>query len=205
MRRRVRRTKEARREEILRAATDAFAERGYAAARMHDIAQRAEVADGTLYLYFKGKEHLLVTLLEERARAFLMRARRDAAAASDPGEKLRRVIHRHLLSLERDRALACVFQIELRHSRRFLRRIAHGVVADYLQLVQGIVAEGVEGGRLRPDVAPDVAARVVFGAADELVTAWVLARRPGRLADASSQLVRVLLEGLRARACGGEP
>ena len=201
---RVRRTREHRREEILRAATDAFAERGYVAARMHDIAQRAGVADGTLYLYFKGKEHLLVSLLEERARAFLVRARQDCAAAADPGEKLRRVIQRHLDSLERDRALACVFQIELRHSRRFLRRIAQGVVAEYLQLMQGIIAEGVENGDLRRDVAPEVAARVVFGAVDELVTAWILTRHPGHLAGASSQLVRMLLEGLRARTPGGE-
>jgi TetR/AcrR family fatty acid metabolism transcriptional regulator len=192
------RSREHKRGVILRAAVEVFAERGYFGARMRDVADRAGVADGTLYLYFEGKEHLLVSLLEEHTRAFLSRARQEADGFSDPRDKLRSVVERHLRSLENDRALARVFQIELRHSRRFLRQVARGQVAEYLQLLREIIEQGAASGRFRADVPAEVAARAVFGAVDELITAWVLASRPRPLAAQAGPLLRVLLDGLEA-------
>ncbi|MFH1175876.1 MAG: TetR/AcrR family transcriptional regulator [Acidobacteriota bacterium] len=191
-----------RRSEILRAAVEVFAERGYFAARMREVAKQAGVADGTLYLYFKGKEDLLVSILEEYADAFLLRARRDLASIEGGRDRLRALIERHLASLENDRALAQVFQIELRHTRRFLRQIAKGKVGEYLQLLQEVIAEGVKSGEFRADVPPDVAARAVFGALDEVVTSWVLASRPVPLAVQAQPLVRLLLQGLAAADWG---
>jgi TetR/AcrR family transcriptional regulator, fatty acid metabolism regulator protein len=190
-----------RRGEIVRAAVEVFAERGYFAARMREVAERAGVADGTLYLYFEGKEHLLVSILEEYAEAFLMRARRDCAGIDDPREKLRTVIVRHLTSLENDRPLARVFQIELRHTRRFLRQVARGKVAEYLQLLQEIITEGRSKGLFRRDIPVELAARAVFGALDEQVTSWVLAARPWPLGAQAAPLLEVLLGGLQAPRC----
>jgi TetR/AcrR family fatty acid metabolism transcriptional regulator len=188
---------------ILRAAVEVFAERGYFGARMREVANRAGVADGTVYLYFEGKEDLLVSVLEENMHAFLVLARQDASEVEAAGEKLRRVVRRHLASLENDRALARVFQIELRHSRRFLRQVARGHVSGYLQLLQEIVGQGVAGGQFRPDVPAEVAARAIFGAVDELVTAWVLASRPRSLTEQAGPLLCLLLEGLAVRRSGG--
>ena len=194
--------REARRSAILRAAVEVFAERGYEDARMREVAERAGVADGTTYLYFQGKEALLVAILEENAKAFLKRARWDAGRQKDPGAKLRKVIERHLVSLESDRALAHVFQIELRHSRRFLRQVARGQVAEYLRLLQRIIAEGTASGLFRDDIPADVAARAVFGAVDELITSWVLADRPRSLAGQAAPLLRLVFGGLERRAGG---
>ncbi len=195
-------SRQRKRDAILRAAVEVFAARGYFGARVRDVADRAGVADGTVYLYFEGKEHLLVSVLEEYAGAFLSRARLDAQAAADPRAKLRSVVERHLAGLEADRALAYVFQIELRHSRRFLRQVARGKVATYLQLLEQIIAEGAAEGAFRPDVPADVAARAVFGAVDELITAWVLASRPRSLAEQAGPLMRLLLQGLETRVEG---
>jgi TetR/AcrR family fatty acid metabolism transcriptional regulator len=196
------RSRERKRSAILRAATEVFAERGYFGARMREVAERAGVADGTLYLYFDGKEHLLVSLLEEYAGAFLSRARRDAGGLAGAQAKLRSVVERHLRSLEADRALARVFQIELRHSRRFLRQVARGQLAAYLKLLERIIADGAAEGSFRSDVPPDVAARAVFGAVDELITAWVLASQPKPLIEQAEPLLRLLLQGLGAREGG---
>lgn len=189
-------SKSRRRRDIVRAAVDTFAERGYFSARMHDVAERAGVADGTLYLYFKGKEDLLVTVLEEHADEFLALARRDLGQIADPRERLRRVVERHLVSLGRDRALAQVFQIELRHSRRFLRRVARGRVAQYLHLLEEVIAAGAAAAVFRADVPPEVAARVVFGAIDEMVTAWVLATRPRPLASQAETVLALIMQAL---------
>lgn len=195
--------KRQRRAEILRAAVTVFADKGYFAARMREVAQQAGVADGTLYLYFKGKEDLLVSVLEEYADAFLARARRDVDRAADPHEKLKVIVERHLLSMEADRSLAQVFQIELRHTRRFLRQVAKGKVAEYLGLLQEVISAGVAAGAFRADVPPEVAARAVFGAVDEVVTAWVLASRPWPLTSHAQALVSLILRGLAAGPEGG--
>ena len=195
--------REHKRAAILRAAVEIFAKRGYAGARMREVAERAGVADGTPYLYFKGKEALLIAVLEEHAEAFLVRARRDTEGLSEPAEKLAAVVERHLASLEADRALAHVFQIELRHSRRFLRQVARGQVAEYLRLIQQIIVDGAASGRFRGDVPAEVAAGAIFGAIDELVTTWVLTARPRPLAEQAPPLLRLLLGGLEPRTGGG--
>lgn len=192
--------KEAKRKAILEAAVRVFAEKGYFGARMRDVAAAAQVADGTLYLYFDSKEDLLTAVLEEHAQAFVERARRDCARLADPRHRLHAVLERHLVSLEANRALATVFQIELRHSRKFLRRIAKGQVSQYLQLLQEIVASGVSQGIFRRELDPKVAARVIFGAVDELVTAWVLSQKPSGLKEQLAPLLEVLFYGL----CGSE-
>ena len=192
------------RDTILRAAVEVIAERGYFGARMAEVAERAQVADGTLYLYFKGKEDLLVSILEEYSQAFITRARRDIEGVEDPRERLTRIVERHLSSLERDRSLAQVFQIELRHTRRFLRRVAKGQVSDYLGLLEGIIADGARQGVFRSDVPAEVAARAVFGGIDECVTAWVLSKRPGPLSSQARPLLDILLQGLEPPVRIGE-
>ncbi len=194
-----------RRTEIIRAAVQVFAERGYFAARMREVAERAGVADGTLYLYFAGKEDLLVSILEEYAEAFMIRARRDIEQFSDPRDKLRAVVERHLTSFESDRALAFVFQIELRHTRRFLRRVAKGKVASYLEAPAG---RRHRWRRVRcrsgPTCRPRSEHGSIFGALDETVTAWVLAARPGRLAPQAEPILRLILQGLHPPGKGND-
>ena len=204
MRRQDGESKLRRRAEIVRAAVKVFAQKGYFAARMREVAEGAGVADGTVYLYFRGKEDLLVSILEEHAEAFLLRARRDIESVADPRERLHRVVERHLFSLENNRALAQVFQIELRHTRRFLRRVARGKVSEYLELLREIIADGVKEGTFRRDVSPEIAARALFGAVDELVTSWVLAAHERPLAADVGPLLRLFLEGLEGGQDGGK-
>lgn len=188
--------REDKRKIILEAAVHTFAEKGYFSARMRDVAARAGVADGTVYLYFESKEKLLIDILEDYAKAFVERAERDCQAITDPRGQLRAVLQRHLVSMEANLALATVFQIELRHSRKFLRRVAKGQVASYLNLLQNIVASGIKRGIFRREIDPKVAARAIFGAVDELVTSWVLAQRPGSLQAQLGPLLDFLFFGL---------
>jgi TetR/AcrR family fatty acid metabolism transcriptional regulator len=189
-------SKQNKREAILEAAVRTFAEKGYFASRMHDVARAAGVADGTLYLYFASKESLLTAILEEYARAFVERAERDARGLPSPQEQLRAVLERHLVSLEQNRELATVFQIELRRSRKFLRAVAKGQLAAYLDLLQRILTAGIQQGLFRQNLDPRVAARAIFGAVDELVTTWVLSQRPRGLREQLDPLLDMLFFGL---------
>ncbi len=188
--------REMKRRRILRAAVEVFAEKGYFAARMTDVAHRAEVADGTLYLYFEGKEHLLVSIFDEMLGGFIDQLKAEIQGLADPMEKLKIMIRLHLEALGRDRALAHVMQIETRHSRRFMSLFTRGRLGEYLGLFRRIIEEGQELGRFRRDIQPRVATMVVFGAVDELVTSWLLADRETRLERELPGLIKLLSQGL---------
>ena len=183
---------------ILRAATEVFANKGYFAARMTDVAKQAEVADGTLYLYFEGKEHLLLSIFDDVLGRFIDRLRDEVADLDDPVDKLRVMIRLHLETLGRDRALAHVLQIETRHSRRFMSVFTRGKLGEYLNLLRRIIEEGQESGAFRRDINPGLATNVVFGAVDELVMSWVLADQPGDLVRYVDPIVGILTRGMMA-------
>jgi len=181
---------------ILRAAISVFATKGYFAARMTDIANTAEVADGTLYLYFEGKEHLLMSIFDDVLSRFIDTARNEIAPVSDPLEKLTIMLRLHLETLYHDRELAHVLQIETRHSRRFMSLFTHGKLGEYLDILRGIIEEGQQLGRFHGDISPGLATDLVFGAADELVTSWLLSDDDIDLMRHLNPLVRLLASGL---------
>src|SRR5207249_10245332 len=102
------------RDAILRAAIDVFADRGYFNAQCADVARAAGIAAGTVYLYFKSKDDLLVSIFERSMREGLAEGRAAVADLTDPGARLRRLARGHLARLGHDRNLAIVFQVELR-------------------------------------------------------------------------------------------
>jgi TetR/AcrR family fatty acid metabolism transcriptional regulator len=197
--------REQKRNRILRAAIEVFATKGYFAARMTDVAEAAQVADGTLYLYFEGKEHLLMSIFDDVLGRFITRLDEEISQIDDPLEKLNLMVRLHLETLGRDHALAHVLQIETRHSRRFMSLFTRGKLGEYLNRVRDIIMEGQESGAFRGDISPGLATNLVFGAVDELVTSWLLATQPGDLLRHHSPLVRMLTDGIApCRNHGGE-
>src|SRR5437870_6812810 len=133
---------QSKRERILRAATDVFAQSGYFNAKVSEIAKAAGVADGTIYLYFDGKEDLLITIFREHTRNYLASLERDLANVRRPEDRIRVAIRHHLEALGRDRALAVVSQVELRHSLKFMHLLSQQEVKDYLNMIRKIVEHG---------------------------------------------------------------
>jgi TetR/AcrR family fatty acid metabolism transcriptional regulator len=188
--------REQKRQRILRAAIEVFASKGFFSARMTDVAHAAEVADGTLYLYFEGKEHLLTSIFDDVLTRFIERARHEIERLDDPVDKLRVMVRLHLETLGRDRDLAQVLQIETRHSRQFMSLFTRGKLGEYLSLLRGIIEEGQDLGSFRRDISAGLATNLVFGAVDELVNSWLLADEPGDLVRHHAPLCRLLTEGL---------
>jgi TetR/AcrR family fatty acid metabolism transcriptional regulator len=184
------------RERILRAAIDVFATHGYFNARVAQIAKAAGVADGTIYLYFSGKEELLVTIFREHTRTFLESLRAGLAEATTGDEQLRIVIRHHLEALGRDRALAVVSQVELRHSLKFMSLFSHEEVGEYLNVIRRTVDAGQQQGTFRRNVHPQLVAKAVFGVLDEMVTSWILSEKDYDLAGQADQVADLMLAGL---------
>jgi TetR/AcrR family transcriptional regulator, fatty acid metabolism regulator protein len=188
------------REAILKAATQVFARNGFFQSQVADVARAAGVAAGTVYLYFRSKDDLLVSLFERTMRAAIAEGRAALEGLSDPGERLTRIATLHLERLGRDRDLAVVFQVELRQSTKFMERFSSTYLRDYLGLIRETVAAGQAAGQFRADLNPTIAAKVFFGALDEMATNWILSRRRYSLAAEAGVLVDLFVNGVGAHA-----
>jgi TetR/AcrR family fatty acid metabolism transcriptional regulator len=193
------------RDALLRAAIDTFAARGFFNAQVADVAGAAGVATGTVYLYFRSKDDLLISIFERTMKEAIADGRRSVAALTDPVERLREIARLHLDRLGRDRALAVVFQIELRQSTKFMERFSATQLRDYLGIIRSVIADGQSRGVFRPRTSPTLAAKLFFGALDEMATNWILSRRKYSLPAEADAIVDLFVGGLGERlpASGG--
>jgi TetR/AcrR family fatty acid metabolism transcriptional regulator len=184
------------RERILRAAIEVFAQNGYFNAKVSEIAKSAGVADGTIYLYFDGKEDLLITVFREHTRNYLQSLEKALAHVRRPEERIRIAIRHHLETLGRDRPLAIVAQVELRHSLKFMSLLSQQEVADYLNMLRKMIEHGQSDGSFRRTIHPQLVAKAVFGILDEMVTSWILSEKEYDLAASADAIADLVLTGL---------
>ena len=187
------------RERILKAAIKVFARKGFYAARVSEIAKAAGVADGTIYLYFRNKDDVLVSVFEDRITT-LVNVLRETVATDAPFEqRFRRVVELQLGLLEGQRDLAEVVTVNLRQSPKMLKQYALPLFTQYLEVIAGLIADGQQRGAVRADVNPKVIARSLWGALDGIAVTWALGGgEPSHLNRAASQVSSFFLSGLLA-------
>ena len=183
---------------LLRAAIDVFAARGFFNAQVADVARAAGVAAGTVYLYFRSKDDLLVSIFEQTVREAIDQGHATVAPLRDPIEQLRAIARVHLDRLGRDRALAIVFQVELRQSTKFMERFSSTLLREYIGLIRTVMIDGQKTGAFRKELNPTLAAKLFCGGLDEMATHGVLSRRRSSLVSEADAIVDLFVGGLRA-------
>src|SRR5215510_12174776 len=183
-------------QQIIEAAIRVFARNGYYHSRVSDIAREAGIASGTIYLYFRTKDEILVTLFREKMAAWVAFVRREIVGEIDAVARLRRLVHLHFRVLEQNPDLAEVVQVELRQGHKFFRGASAQEVSAYFALIQSVLEEGMAAGQIRQDVPAKVATKMLFGAMDQIATSWVLGKRAYRLTDAAEAVATIFLRGV---------
>ena len=145
------------------------AERGFFNAQVADVARAAGVAAGTVYLYFRGKDDLLVSIFDRTMREAFDEARAAVAGVRDPGERLRQFARVHLGRLGRDRNLAIVYQVELRQSVKFMEQFSSTLLRDYLGQIRAAIVDGQQTGIFRSDLNATAVAKMFFAAATPIL------------------------------------
>lgn len=181
---------------ILRAAIAVFARNGFFNSKVADIASEAGIADGTVYLYFKSKDEILHSVFDRAMEEFISEGKRELENIESPEERLRRIAELHLERLGADRELAVVFQVELRGSTKFMEEFSAAGFAEYLDIIRRTIEDGQSAGVFRTDVKAVVAAKMLYGALDEMVTNWVLSKKHYPLAPMAGEVLKVFLGGL---------
>jgi TetR/AcrR family transcriptional regulator, fatty acid metabolism regulator protein len=187
-------------QQIIDAAIRVFARSGYYNSRVSDIAREAGIASGTIYLYFKTKDEILVTLFRDRMASWVETVRAEIAGEPDAVAQLRRLVALHFSVLEQNPELAEVVQVELRQGQKFFRGASAHEVSSYFALIQSVLEAGMAAGQIRADVPAKVATKMLFGAMDQMATSWVLGKRGYRLTEAADAVATIFLRGVLSDA-----
>ena len=185
--------------QIIDAAVVTIAENGYHQAQVSKIAKQAGVADGTIYLYFKNKEDILVSLFQEKMGQFIEKLEDVIRGKNTASEKLLLLIENHFRILSGDQNLAIVTQLELRQTNKELRKQINNVLKGYLQLVDKILQEGIESGEFNPNMDVRLARQMIFGTIDETVTTWVMNDQKYDLPSLAPKVHQLLIYGLGSK------
>ncbi len=189
------------RERILAAAERIFAQRGFFHARVSEIAREAGVADGTIYLYFKSKDELLISLFESRMeRVVVSLGAAIEAAGPRARDRLVAFLDTYAHMVVDNPALAEVLTVELRQSSKFMKEYQSRQFGDFLRMLAGLVSDGQEAGEFDRELPAPVVARAIFGMLDELALAWLLGK--GEKFDilrAAGHVGSLVLQGLQRR------
>lgn len=183
--------------QIIDAAVIVIAENGYHQAQVSKIAKQAGVADGTIYLYFKNKEDILISLFEEKMGSLIENLNEMMAGKESAAEKLLMMIETHFNLLSSDRHLAIVTQLELRQSNKELRLRINDVLKGYLKVIDKILNEGKESGEFSQQLDVRLARQMIFGTMDETVTSWVMNDQKYDLQALYKPVHQLLISGLR--------
>ena len=184
--------------QIVDAAVIVIAENGYHQAQVSKIAKEAGVADGTIYLYFKNKEDILISLFQEKMAILVQNVEELLNEEISTSEKLLKLIDNHYRVLHEDRHLAIVTQLELRQSNKELRIRINDVLKEYLALLDAILKEGIDNGTLDERLDIRLARQMVFGTIDETITSWVMNDQKYDLMKLSPDVHRLIMKGLKA-------
>lgn len=179
--------------QIIEAAVIVIAQNGYYQAQVSKIAKQAGVADGTIYLYFKNKEDILISLFHEKMGSFVEQIEEEIKGKTTASDKLSVLIQKHFKNLSEDVNLAIVTQLELRQSNKELRLRINDVLRGYLNLIDQIIIEGKENGEFLPDLNNLLARQMIFGTIDETVTTWVMNEQKYSLPDLAPDVHRLLM------------
>ncbi len=160
-----RRRKDARPAEIVEAALDAFAERGFAATRLEDVAARAGISKGTLYLYFENKEELFKAVIQQSLLPNLAAAEaRIAQSEATTVDLLREVIGGFMAAVVGTKLVAIPKLIigEAHNFPDVTRFYSEEVSSRGLRIVGAILQRGIARGEIRA-VDPALAAPTIVG------------------------------------------
>lgn len=187
-----------RRDSILAAAKQVFAEKGFEATSIADIARAAGISDGLAYRYFQGKRDLLNEVL----RAFYERTMVDLeiiASRDAPFEtRLHDLIHRHLFAFVADADLCRLFISEVRTASDYQGSPVHELNRRYTSILVRIIEDGVANGEVRGDIDIRLVRDVIFGATEH--RSWAAVNgRPLDVDATARNLVELLRYGLAAR------
>jgi TetR/AcrR family fatty acid metabolism transcriptional regulator len=173
-----------------------FARQGFYQSTVAQIAKEAGVADGTIYLYFKNKDDILVNFFHYKTKQVFERFRVEVNKAEGGLDKLRNLIRRHLTEFQRDRDMAVLYQVGTHQIDRLAEEQIREMSKMYQDLVSEIVEVGQQEGSIRKDIYVGLVKRFILGGVDEVINTWLHSENDYDLVSMADPLVELFVSGI---------
>jgi len=162
-----------RKERIILAAEEVFAEKGYHVATVSEVAIRAGVAEGTIYTYFENKKALLFSIPKKRFAEY-KESMTQIFEIKEPSRKLRRIIRLHFTAFLANRNFLKVFLLDNKLNREFYRSSVYEDFLDYLSSLESAIEEGKGTGVFRKKISSRLFRNLFVGGFSHLATKWLI-------------------------------
>lgn len=183
-------------QQILKAAVKVFAEQGFFQSTVAQVAKEAGVADGTIYLYFKSKDDILIQIYEYQTGLVFEQFRKAVDGAETAELKLRNLVRTHLEEFQKDINMAIVYQAETHQHRRLAQDVIKEISKWYRDIITEVVELGQEEGTMRRNLYMGLVMRLITGAVDEVINAWIHADGSYDLVSMADPLVDLFISGI---------
>lgn len=181
---------------ILEAAVSVFAKQGIFQSTVSQIAKEAGVADGTIYLYFKNKDDILVHFFSFKAKQVFDLFRQEVNKADNAVDKLRNLIRCHLEEFQRDRNMAVVYQSVTRQNVPTVRKEIKEMSGMYSDIVLEIIEQGQMEDSIRKDLYLSLVKRFILGAVEEVINTWLRSGGTYNLTSMADPLIDLFIRGI---------
>jgi TetR/AcrR family fatty acid metabolism transcriptional regulator len=187
-----------RKESIIRAAIEAFSKKDFKTASISEIAQKAGVANGTIYQYFKDKEDLFFSIPIEKTNEFRSQLELHLEGISGAFNKIRKFVWYFLFFFKTNPEYGRILMLEMRVSKSFVKTKAYGFLKQSVSQVKNIIIEGQNEGIIRKDTDIYILRHLILGTLEHMVSRWLLKGEKYDLLEHHQEVSRLLIDGLRA-------
>jgi TetR/AcrR family fatty acid metabolism transcriptional regulator len=195
----ARKKDEEKRKKILDAATKVFARVGFSNTRIQDVAQEAGIAHGTVYLYFKSKDDLFISIFQESLGELIDYISSEVQKKDSAEDKLRRMISLQLDIIEENPDLTKLILIEFPRTGNFLNDKNIDVLSNYIDVIGDILKNGIEEGIFSTNVKPDIIATMIYAAIQGIATRWILDGMSYSIKTMDVEISEIFLKGLKSQ------
>ena len=188
---------------ILEAAVKVFARQGFFHSTVSQIAKEAGVADGTIYLYFKNKDDILVQFFSYKTKQVFEKFQEEVGRMDNAIGKLRKLICLHLEEFQRNRDMAIVYQVETHQNSRLAEAQIKAMSKMYFDIISEIVEQGQAQGTIRKELYMGLVKRFIIGAVDEVINTWLHSDGKYDLVSMADPLADLFVNGIGSGNASG--
>jgi AcrR family transcriptional regulator len=191
--------------DIMLAARAVFTEKGYNDALISDIAERAGVVEGSIYRFFTNKRDLLVRVVEHWYEEMLAHDDEQFASVRGTWNRIRFIVHHHLMSIRRDPALSRLVFQELRPDPSYRKTRLFQLNQAYTHRLVEVIKAAASEGEMRDDVSPTLVRDMVYGCIEHRT--WAFLRNEGDfdMDKTADGIADIVYRGLVAQKPADDP
>jgi TetR/AcrR family fatty acid metabolism transcriptional regulator len=186
----------AKRNAIIQSAIKVFSKNGFQNSTISEIAQKASVAEGTIYQYFKNKEDLFFSIPVEKTKEFCKELELHLQGISGAFGKIRKFIWYYLYFFKTNPDYARTLMLEMRVSKNFVKTNSYRSFKPFTNRILEIVREGQKEGIIRKDVSIYLIRQLILGILEHMVTRWLLGSEKYDLMEYYDDVNKLVIGGI---------